>query len=474
MTRGERGYWEADAAGIGAGTRYFYRLDGEKDRPDPASRYQPQGVHGPSEVVDLGFGWTADAWCGIPLQKYIIYELHVGTFTAEGTFDAAIERLPYLAELGVTAVEIMPIAQFPGERNWGYDGVNLFAPQNSYGGPPGLQRLVDAAHRAGLAVVLDVVYNHLGPDGNYLSDFGPYFAERYRSPWGAAVNFDGPGSDEVRRYFVENALSWLREYRIDALRLDAVHAMLDFSAGTFLQELAEAVAREGVELGRQVFLIAESDLNDSRLVQTPEEHGYGLDAQWADDLHHSLHVLLTGERSGYYEDFAGPEERVRAARLPGQGAEDGHGLHGSVRAVTRAAARQLVRQDPRLPAGGWRAEPRPGGQPHAGRPPVDPCLARPAQAGRGRGAAVAVPAAALHGRGVGRDEPVPVLRQTTPMLRWSKRCRQGAGTSSPASWSRAWASRRTRRTSRRSNGRSWTGRVGTKAGMPSFGSCTGN
>ncbi len=305
LVRGAGGYWQADVPGCAAGTRYFYRLDGSTDRPDPASRYQPDGVHAASEVVDPAFRWTDEAWCGLPLQKYIIYELHAGAFTQSGTFDGVIERLPYLADLGVTALEIMPVAQFPGTRNWGYDGVFPFAVQNSYGGPAGLQRLVDAAHGAGLAVILDVVYNHLGPEGNYLADFGPYFTERYKSAWGAAMNFDGPGSDDVRRYFVENALVWLRDFHIDALRLDAVHAILDFSAETFLEELAAAVEREAVALGRPAYLIAESDLNDPRIVRTPEEHGFGLDALWADDLHHALHVLLTGERQGYYEDFAG-------------------------------------------------------------------------------------------------------------------------------------------------------------------------
>jgi maltooligosyltrehalose trehalohydrolase len=328
MTRDRRGYWSAAAPEVAPGARYFYRLrkespDAPIDRPDPASRHQPDGVHGPSKVTGGAFAWADDAWRGIPLQKYILYELHIGAFTLEGTFDAAIARLPDLVELGVTAIEIMPVAQFAGDRNWGYDGVLPFAVQDSYGGPDGLKRLVDAAHRAGLAVVLDVVYNHLGPEGNYLSDFGPYFTDRYRSPWGMAMNFDGPGSDEVRRYFIENAAYWLRDFHIDALRLDAVHAMLDFSAGTFLEELAAVVAREAVELNRQVFLIAESDLNDARVVRTTEEHGFGLDAQWADDLHHALHALLTGERQGYYEDFAGAPGQAPSVRLLAAALADG-------------------------------------------------------------------------------------------------------------------------------------------------------
>jgi maltooligosyltrehalose trehalohydrolase len=328
MTRDRLGYWLATASEVAPGAQYFYRLwkadsDAPIDRPDPASRHQPDGVHGPSKVTGAAFAWTDSAWRGIPLQKYILYELHIGAFTPEGTFDAAIARLPDLVDLGVTAIEIMPLAQFPGGRNWGYDGVLPFAVQDSYGGPDGLKRLVDAAHRAGLAVVLDVVYNHLGPEGNYLSDFGPYFTDRYRSPWGAAMNFDGPGSDEVRRYFIENAVYWLRDFHVDALRLDAVHAMLDFSAGTFLEEMAAVVAREAVELNRQVFLIAESDLNDARVVRTPEEHGFGLDAQWADDLHHALHALLTGERQGYYADFAGAAGQPPSVKLLAAAMRDG-------------------------------------------------------------------------------------------------------------------------------------------------------
>ncbi len=297
------GFFQARIDGLAPGTRYYYRLDDEKDRPDPAARVQPEGVHGPSQLIDPHFAWQDDAWRGLPLQHYIIYELHVGTFTPEGTFEAIIPRLPWLKELGITAIELMPVAQFPGERNWGYDGVALFAVQDSYGGHEGLKRLVDACHQAGIAVVLDVVYNHLGTEGNYLWDYGPYFTNRYHTPWGDAVNFDGPGSDQVRRYFIENAVYFLRDFHIDALRLDAIHAMLDFSATPFLQELAAVVEREAVHLNRRVYLIAESDLNDARVVRGRENHGFGLDAQWMDDFHHSVHVLLTGERQGYYADF---------------------------------------------------------------------------------------------------------------------------------------------------------------------------
>jgi len=298
------GYFAGTVAGIGEGERYFYQFDDGAARPDPASRFQPEGVHGPSQVVSPNsFPWSDKGWQGILLDAYIIYELHVGAFTREGTFDALVAQLDYLVDLGVTALELMPVAQFPGERNWGYDGVNPFAPQNSYGGPDGLKRLIDACHSKGLAVVLDVVYNHLGPEGNYLHGFGPYFTDRYRTPWGDAVNFDGPCSDPVRHYFIANALYWIAEYHIDALRLDAVHGIYDFSARHILQELTEAVHSLGSALGRRVYVIAESNLNDIRLINSPELGGYVLDAQWNDDFHHALRALLTGERAGYYGDF---------------------------------------------------------------------------------------------------------------------------------------------------------------------------
>ena len=248
LARRRRGYHEAVVEGVEPGTLYRYRLDGTLERPDPASRCQPEDVHGPSQVLDSHFDWDDSAWCGNPLREYIVYELHVGTFTPEGTFEAIIPYLSELKALGITAIELMPIAQFPGHRNWGYDGVYPFAVQLSYGGPDGLKRLVQACHRHGFAVVLDVVYNHLGPDGNYLGDYGPYFTERYKTPWGGAFNFDGPGSDEVRRFFIDNALFWVTEFHIDALRLDAVHAILDHSAQPFLQELGGAAgARRGPE-----------------------------------------------------------------------------------------------------------------------------------------------------------------------------------------------------------------------------------
>jgi maltooligosyltrehalose trehalohydrolase len=314
MRRERGGYFAAVVADLPEGARYCYRLPGGAERPDPASRFQPDGVHAPSQVVSTAFDWQSEGWKGLPLERYIFYELHIGTFTSEGTFDAAIAQLPRLAELGVTAIEIMPVAQFPGSRNWGYDGAYCFAVQNSYGGPGGLKRLVDACHRQGLAVVLDVVYNHLGPEGNYLADFGPYFTDRYRTPWGAAINFDGPHSDEVRRFFIENALYWVTEFRIDGLRLDAVHAITDKSAVPFLEELAEAVHRQAEALGRAIWLFPESDANDARIIRPRAAGGYGLDAQWTDGFHHAIRALLTGENTGYYADYGKFPQLAKAYR----------------------------------------------------------------------------------------------------------------------------------------------------------------
>jgi maltooligosyltrehalose trehalohydrolase len=304
MEKDERGYYRATLSKLATGDRYLYGLDDAHERPDPASRFQPEGVHGPSQLVDLrAFEWTDSNWKGRPLGTSIFYELHVGTYTREGTFEAIIERLPELADLGVTTIELMPVAQFPGSRNWGYDGVYLFAPQNSYGGPHALQRLVDAAHAQGLAMALDVVYNHLGPEGNYLAEYGPYFTEKYRTPWGQAINFDDAQSDSVRHFFIENALYWLREFHFDSLRLDAIHGIFDFGARHFLAELQDEVSALAAKVGRKIHLIAESDLNDARLLLPHEKGGYDLPAQWSDDFHHSLHTLLTKEQTGYYEDF---------------------------------------------------------------------------------------------------------------------------------------------------------------------------
>lgn len=303
LNKNEWGYWEGQGEDVAPGTLYFYQLDGEIDRPDPASHHQPKGVHGPSEVIDQqSYGWQDGDWQGIPQAEMIIYELHVGTFTPEGTFVAIIDKLPYLKDLGVNAIEIMPVAQFPGDRNWGYDGVYIYGVQNSYGGPAGLKKLVDACHREGIAVILDVVYNHLGPEGNYLWDYGRgiYFMDKYKTPWGSALNFDDAYCNEVRNYFIENTLYWLENYHIDGLRLDAIHAIYDMSARPFLQELA---ARVGELKGRTRYLIAESDLNDMRILRSPEKGGFGLHGQWCDEFHHTLHTLITGENDGYYSEF---------------------------------------------------------------------------------------------------------------------------------------------------------------------------
>ncbi len=304
MQKSDSGYFETTIKKLEPDARYLYRFEDGRDLPDPASRFQPEGVHGPSQVIDLNdFKWTDSSWRGLELDRSVIYELHVGTYTPEGTFEALIPHLAALRDLGITTIELMPVAQFTGSRNWGYDGVQPFAAQNSYGGPRGLQKLVDAAHAHGLAVALDVVYNHLGPEGNYFNAYGPYFTDKYQTPWGKAINYDGPDSDPVRHFFIANALHWLENYHIDALRLDAVHGIFDFGASHFLADLQLAVNKLGERLGRKLHLIAESDLNDSRLLKPPSQGGYGLPSQWSDDFHHSLHSLLTGERAGYYSDF---------------------------------------------------------------------------------------------------------------------------------------------------------------------------
>ncbi|HKD81430.1 MAG TPA: malto-oligosyltrehalose trehalohydrolase [Candidatus Angelobacter sp.] len=296
-----------------AGDRYFYVVDQHKPVPDPVSRLLPEGVHGRTEIGDPeDFEWTDIGWSGLPLEDYVIYELHIGTFTAQGTFAAAIAKLPYLKKLGVSVIEIMPVAAFPGTRNWGYDGVSPYAVQASYGGPAALKRLINAAHEIGLAVILDVVYNHLGNEGNYLRWFGPYFTARHKTPWGEAINYDQPGSEGVRRYFVENALYWIREYHFDGLRLDAVQTIYDDSPRHILAEIAENVAALALELGRTVCVIAETDENDEKLVRPRAAGGYGLDAIWSDDFHHAIHAFFTGERKGYYQDFGRPEQIARA------------------------------------------------------------------------------------------------------------------------------------------------------------------
>ncbi|MFH1338608.1 MAG: malto-oligosyltrehalose trehalohydrolase [Candidatus Omnitrophota bacterium] len=315
MEKDSQGYWRVLVSGASARTRYLYRLNNQRDRPDPASFYQPAGVHRSSQVVDHGsFKWEDSGWDAGPLEKMLIYELHTGTFTAEGTFAAAIDSLGYLEELGVNTLEIMPVAQFPGERNWGYDGAYLFAVQNSYGGPQGLKELVNACHKKGFSVILDVVYNHFGPEGNYIAEFGPYFTEKYKTPWGKAINFDDAYSDHVRAFFIQNALYWMEHYHIDALRLDAIHGICDMSAKHILRELAEEVGEFSRSRGRKFYLIAESDLNDARVVRDEQSGGYGIDAQWCDDFHHSVHALLTGEDTGYYADFGKIGHLVKSLR----------------------------------------------------------------------------------------------------------------------------------------------------------------
>lgn len=309
----DKGFFECTVSSLQSPVDYLYRIDGKKKFSDPASRWQPQGVHGPSRVYDpRGFTWNDLSWKGIPVEEYVIYELHVGCFTPEGTFEAVINKLPYLHALGVTAIELMPVVEFPGGRNWGYDGAYPYAPHHLYGGPTALKRLIDACHREGLAVILDVVYNHLGPEGNYLDNFGYYFTDRYKTPWGTAINYDGLWSDQTREYFIENALYWLTEYHVDALRIDAVHAIYDFSAQHILKELRAAFHSRAKSLGRQAFIIAESDLNDIRIISPLEKGGYAVDAQWNDDFHHALHTVLTKSQWGYFEDFGTLAQLVKA------------------------------------------------------------------------------------------------------------------------------------------------------------------
>ncbi len=309
--------WHSSMRMLEPGQDYWFRLNGGEPLPDPRSPWQPLGINGPSRHIDHGeFSWTDRGWQARPLAEALIYELHIGTFTAAGTLEAAIDRLDHLVNLGVTHVEIMPVAEFPGQYGWGYDGVFPFAPHQGYGGPTGLKTLVNACHAKGLAAILDVVYNHLGPEGNRLPRFGPYFTHRHLTPWGDALNFDGPHSGEVRRYCCDNALMWLRDYHFDGLRLDAIHAIVDTSSDPFLAQLAREVDGFERRSGRQLVLIAESDLNDPKIVRRREQGGFGLDAQWSDDIHHALHAVLTGERQGYYADFAGLSDLANALTTP--------------------------------------------------------------------------------------------------------------------------------------------------------------
>jgi len=308
----ENGYWRLEAEGIKPDTHYLFRLNDNKDRPDPASHFQPEGVYGPSAVVNhSSFAWKDNSWRGVNLEDIIMYELHVGTFSPEGTFAGARSRAHELSRIGIKAVELMPVSQFSGARNWGYDEVFPFAVQNTYGGPDELKKLVQEFHSNGIAVILDVIYNHLGPEGNFLKDFGPYFLNR-KTPWGKAINFDGPLSANVRNFFLENAVHWFKNYHIDGLRLDAIFAIIDNSPKHFLNELSETVENFSKTTPRKVLLIAENDCVDPKIIQSRKTGGYGLDALWHDDLHHSLHALLTGERNWYYSSFGTLGELVKA------------------------------------------------------------------------------------------------------------------------------------------------------------------
>ncbi len=304
LKKDEDGYWETEVTGVKPNSLYKYRLDEEDAFPDPASKAQVEGVHSWSQLINPNaYKWKDENWKGRTLDEMIIYELHVGTFTREGTFEAVIDKLEHLEELGINTLELMPIAQFPGDRNWGYDGVYPFAAQESYGGIDGLKKLIDACHQRGFAVLLDVVYNHLGPEGNYISQYGPYFTDKYHTPWGSAINFDDEYSDQVRNHFIQNALMWLDEFHFDGLRLDAIHEIIDRGARHFLKELSEEVDLLEEQCGRRLIVIAESDLNDIRIIKPYEKGGYGLEGQWVDDFHHSVHTLLTGEKAGYYKDY---------------------------------------------------------------------------------------------------------------------------------------------------------------------------
>lgn len=313
MEKDEEGYFYGLYPDAKPGDRYAFVVDG-KTLPDPATRYQPHGIRGPSEVVDTSYRWTDHNWQGVPFKEWVIYELHVGTFSERGDFQGVIDDLPRLRDLGVNVIEIMPVSQFPGERNWGYDGVFPHSVQNSYGGPQGLKALVDACHNNGIAIILDVVYNHLGPEGDVLPEYGMYYQTKYKTPWGSALNFDGPMSENVRNYFLQTVWQWLVEYRFDGLRLDAVHTILDTSPIPFLEELTRLKTHAEKERGLRLITIAETDRNDSRMLAPADLNGIGLDAQWADDLHHCLHVAITGETGSYYVDFGGMEQLARTYR----------------------------------------------------------------------------------------------------------------------------------------------------------------
>jgi len=314
MEADKNNYWRLTKE-VSAGSKYFYLINGNNQKPDPASYYQPDGVHGASEIIDHNsFKWTDRSWKGIPLKEMIIYELHTGTFSRNGNFKGIADKLDYLADLGINMIEIMPVAQFPGSRNWGYDGVYPFAVHNSYGTIDDFKDLINKCHKKNIGVILDVVYNHLGPEGNYTTQYGPYFTSWHKTEWGDALNFDNAYSDHVRNYFIESAVYWLKVFHIDALRLDAVHSIFDMSAKHFLQELKERVNEFAEEDGRERYLIAESDMNDIKIINDKNKGGYNLDAQWSDDFHHSVHSYLTGERNGYYEDFGKAADIAKALK----------------------------------------------------------------------------------------------------------------------------------------------------------------
>ncbi len=398
------GYHRHEEADVPEGRRYAYRLDGGPERPDPCSLLQPEGVHGPSAVVRPGrFAWNDRDWRGVRREDLVFYELHVGTFSPEGTFDGAISRLRDLRELGVTAVEIMPVAQFPGTRNWGYDGVLPYAAQDSYGGPDGLHRLVDACHAEGLAAFLDVVYNHLGPEGSYIREFGPYFNDHYKTPWGSAVNYDDRGWTRCATTCWTTSRMWLEEFHLDGLRLDAVHAIYDLGARHILQAIEEVAEDVAARRGWPATIVAESDLNDPRLLEPRDRGGHALGAQWADDFHHAGHVGAHRRARRVLLGF-------RRAGAPGPGPGIPVRLRLGLQPVPRPQARRCPGRPGRGPLRRLPAEPRPGGQPGAGRPAVNAArLAGPAEAGGGPAAAFALLAAAVHGRGVRRGEPVPLL-----------------------------------------------------------------
>ncbi len=403
MRRDSEGYFRWSGPGT-HGQHYAYRIGNDaREYPDPVSRWQPKGVHRASAVFDPArFAWSDAGWRGVALETLSIYELHVGTFTPEGTFAAVADRFAELRELGITAIELMPIAQFSGARNWGYDGVHPFAAQNTYGGPKGLQQLVDAAHRVGIGVILDVVYNHLGPEGNYFGTFAPCFTDRYHTPWGAALNYDGADSDPVRKLVLDNAAMWIRDFHLDGLRLDAVQTIYDTSALHILAELQQTVQNIAHEQNRRVIVIGETNQNDVRLVTPIDEGGYGLDGIWADDFHHCIHTLLTGERDGYYHDYGEPTQLAKTLR-------DVFVYDGRHSAFHRRRHGNRVGNTPRGKVCLLRAESRSDWESRAGGSAGQQLIARTVAAGRVATAVESGNANAFHGRRVWRDTAISFL-----------------------------------------------------------------